>query len=190
MPPPEISRSSSPCGPRRLKPFEAEFRDHLVMSFPLAKAERLVLTWSRPNRTVAFKHRQPTTKGQLEWVDEPGTDAGGIDLSAASALAKALSHLETVRYAQYDGEIQPFTGLVHPRLTVAVKLGANEPDRILRIGYPAAPGLIYAAEGTSPTGPVFVLPSVSWDALIQSGERLTSRFPPMSFAPAGAAEPR
>ena len=76
--------------------------------------------------------------------------SGGIDLSAASALAEALSHLETIRYAQYDGEIQPFTGLIHPRLTVTVKLGANEPDRIMRIGHPAAPGLIYAAEGTAP----------------------------------------
>ena len=143
-----------------LKPFEAEFRDHLIMSFPPAKAERLVLTWSRPDRTVAFKHRPPAAKGQLEWVDEPGTDASGIDLSAAGALAKALSHLEAVRYAQYDGEIQPFTGLAHPRLTAAVKLGDNEPDRIIRIGHPAAPGLDLCCPGdvSARTG----LPTTCW----------------------------
>jgi Domain of unknown function (DUF4340) len=172
-----------------LKPFEAEFREHLVISFPLAKAERMVLTWSRPNRTVAFKHRPPTTKGQLEWVDEPGTDAGGMDLSAASALAEAVSHLETIRYVQYDGEIQPFTGLIHPRLTVAVSLGANEADRIIRVGYAASPGLIYAAEGTSPQGPVFLLPAVSWDALIQSGQRLPP-LPDDVFTPTSKSKPR
>jgi hypothetical protein len=156
-----------------LKPFEAEFREHLIMSFPPAKAERLVLTWTRPNRTVALKHRQPATKGGLEWVGEPGTDSSGIDLSAAGALAKALSHLEAVRYIQYEGDIEPYTGLVHPRLTAAVKLGDNEPDRIIRIGHPAAPGLIYAAEGTSPRGAVFLLPAGSWEALIQLGQRLS-----------------
>ena len=102
----------------------------------------------------------------------PAPTPAGIDLSAATALAKALSHLETVRYAQYDGEIPPYTGLIHPRLTVAVKLGENEPDRIIRVGYPASPGLIYAALGTSPIGPVVLLPAASWDAFIQSGQRL------------------
>ena len=172
-----------------LKPFEAEFHDHLILSFPPAKAERMVLTWSRPARTVAFKHRQPTAKGQLEWVEETSTDARGIDLSAANALADAVSHLETVRYVQYDGEIQPFTGLTHPRLTVTVKLGANEPDRIIRVGHAASPGLIYAAEGMSLNGPVFLLPAGSWDALIKSGQRLPP-FPDDVFAPPSKSIPR
>ena len=167
-----------------LKPFEAEFRDHVVMSFPLAEAERMVLSWSRPDRTLALRYRQPTAKGQLEWFEEPGQDSRGIDLSAATALARALSHLETVRYSQYDGAIEPFTGLVQPRLTVTVKLGANEPDRIMRIGHPAAPGLIYAALGTSTSGPVFLLPGVSWDALIKSGQRLPN-LPSNVFATPG-----
>jgi hypothetical protein len=138
---------------------------------------------------VAFKYRQPTSKGQLEWVYEPGTDAGGIDLSVVDALAKALAHLECVRYSQYEGEIQPYTGLVHPRLTASLDLGANEPSRALRIGFPAAPGLIYAAEGTAPNGPVFLLPAASWDALIKSGERLNP-LPANVFAPADVAQPR
>ena len=135
---------------------------------------------------MALRHRQPTAKTEkLEWVDEPGTDAAGIDMSAATALVKALAHLETVQYAQYDGEIQPYTGLIHPRLTVAVKMGQGEPDRILRVGYPASPGLIYAALGTSPIGPVVLLPAVSWDAFIQSGQRL----PPLPNDVFAAARP-
>ncbi len=166
-----------------LKPFEAEFRDHLVMSFPAAEASRLVLTWARPKRSIALRHRVTTEKGQVEWIDEPGTDAKGIDLSAVSALATALSHLETVRFAQYNGEIPAYTGLLRPRFTVAVKVGANQPDRILRIGHPAAAGLVYAAEGTADSGPVFVLPAGAWDSLIQSGERLDP-LPKDVFTPA------
>ena len=37
-----------------LKPFEAEFRDHLVMSFPPASARKLILTWNRPKRTLSL----------------------------------------------------------------------------------------------------------------------------------------
>ncbi len=88
-----------------LKPFEAEFHDRVVMSFPLAKAERIVMNWGWPKRTVAIRHRVPSPKGQLEWVDEPGADAAGIDISGAGALVKALSHMETIRYLQYDGLI-------------------------------------------------------------------------------------
>ena len=168
-----------------LKPFEAEFRDHIVMSFPPASAEQLILTWSRPRRIVSLVHRQPTAKGQLEWVDQPGFDANGIDLSAANALGKVLAHLETVRFTQYDGEIPAYTGLLRPRLTVTVKLGENEPERVVRIGHAASAGLMYAALGTSDSGPVFLLPSPAWDSLIQSGERF-AEFPKDVFAPAAA----
>lgn len=166
-----------------LKPFEAEFRDHVVMSFPPASALELVLSWSRPKRTISLLHRQPTAKEPLEWVDQPGSDSRGIDLSAASALAKALSHLETVRFTQYNGEIAAFTGLLRPRLTATVRFEENQPVRVLRIGHAAAPGLIYAAEGTTDSGPVFLLPAPSWDSLIQSGERFEP-FPKDVFAPA------
>jgi hypothetical protein len=128
-------------------------------------------------------HRQPTAKEQLEWVTEPGFDASGLDLSAANALGKALSHLETVRFTQYDGEIPAFTGLLRPRLTATVKLDETEPVHVLRIGHPASQGLIYAAEGTSSAGPVFLLPAPAWDSLIQSGERFEP-FPKDVFAPA------
>ena len=114
-----------------LKPFEAEFRDHVVMSFPLAKAERIILRWGWPKRTVAIRHRTPTAKGQPEWVDEPGSDAKGVDLSGASALVQALSHLETIRYVQYSGDIPPLTGLTRPRLVVEVNLGPDAPPRVL-----------------------------------------------------------
>ena len=153
------------------------------MSFPPTSAKRLILTWYRPKRTLSIAHRQPTAKGQLEWVNEPGVDATGIDLSAAGALVKALSHLETVRFTQYDGEIPAYTGLIHPRLTATVKFEENQPVRVLRIGHAASPGLIYAAEGTADSGPVFLLPAPSWDSLIRSGEQLVD-FPANVFAPA------
>jgi hypothetical protein len=166
-----------------LKPFEAEFRDHVVMSFPLASAERIVLHWGWPKRTVAIYHRSPAPKGQPEWVETPGTDARGIDLSAAAALVKALSRLETVRFAQYEGDIPIFTGLTRPRLVVEVVLSGNQPARFLRIGSWSASNLIFAAEGIASFGPVFLLPSAAWDALIQSGERFDPLPDPL-FAPA------
>ena len=84
---------------------------------------------------------------------------------------------------QYEGEIPLFTGLHHPRLTIEVILSAVEPTRVLRIGYSTNEGHVFAAEGTSGTGPVFLLPAAAWDALIQSGERLKP-LPPNVFAPA------
>ena len=72
------------------------------MSFPPAKAERMLLHWGWPRRTVAIRRRHARRQGQPEWVDEPGSDASGIDLSRATALVKALSHLETLRYVQYE----------------------------------------------------------------------------------------
>ena len=166
-----------------LKPFEAEFRDHMVMSFPLARAERILLRWSWPRRTVAIRRRMPPPKGQPEWVGEPGSDVNGIDLSRMPALVTALSHLETGRYAQYDGEIQPFTGLTRPRLTIEVKLGPDAPARVLRIGDSTVDGQVFAAEGSAHEGPVFLLPAPSWDALIKSGERFEP-LPANVFAPA------
>jgi len=165
-----------------LKPFEAEFRDHTVLTFPLARAERVVLSWGWPSRDVVIRHRTPSPKGQPEWVDEPGTDAKGIDLSGIPALVKALSHLETIHYVQYDGEIPAYTGLTRPRLVVRVKLGSDEPDRVLRIGYLTNSAFVFAAQGTERSGPVFLLPALSWDTLINSGERLPP-LPANLFAP-------
>jgi hypothetical protein len=166
-----------------LKPLEAELRDHVVMSFPAARAQRIVLTWGWPHRTVAFRRRTPTAKGQSDWVDEPGSDPTGLDQSRISALMTAMAHLESLRFVQYDGEIQPFTGLHRPRLTIEVMLSAAEPLRVLKIGYPTGDGHVMAAEGTSGSGPVFLLPAAAWDALVQSGERFDP-LPTNVFAPA------
>jgi hypothetical protein len=165
-----------------LKIFEAEFHDHLVMSFPLATAERLILNWGWPRRTVVLKHRAPATPQQPDWVAEAGQDVAGIDLSSMPALVKALSHLESIRYFQYEGEIPVATGLDRPRFQIEVSRGSKEPPRVLRIGYSIAGGLVMAAEGTAASGPVFVLPAAAWDHLIQSGERSVS-LPNQVFAP-------
>ncbi len=165
-----------------LRPFEAEFRDHTVLSFSAAKAQRVVLRWSWPKRDVAFRQRTQAAKSQLEWVNEPGSDASGIDQSRISAIVKALSQLETLRFVQYDGEIPPATGLLRPRLTVEVELGSPGSPRVLRIGYPTNDGYVFAAEGTSSSGPVFLLTGMAWDALIASGERFDP-LPANVFAP-------
>jgi hypothetical protein len=122
-------------------------------------------------------------KGQTEWINEPGSDAAGIDQSRVQPLVKALSQLETLRFLQYDDEIPPGTGLLRPRLTVEVELGSPAATRVLRIGYPAMDGFLYAAEGTSSSGPVFLLANLAWDALIASGERFDP-LPADVFAPA------
>ncbi len=165
-----------------LKVFEAEFRDRLVMSFPLASAERLVLNWGWPKRTVVLTHRAPATPQQSDWVAEPDADVAGIDLSLTPALVKAMSHLESIRYFQYDGEIPVATGLNRPRLQIEISLGSKEPPRVLRIGYSIAGGYVMAADGTAASGAVFALPAAAWDHLIQSGERSVS-LPNQVFAP-------
>jgi hypothetical protein len=165
-----------------LKPFEAEFRDRLVMSFPLESAERLLLRWGWPRRSLEIYRRSPAPKGQPEWVEVPGADKSGIDLSASATIVKALSRLETTRYAQYDGAIPVGTGLLRPRFEVEVLTGLNQPPQILRIGWSTAQGLVFAATGTADSGPVFMLPGAAWNALIQSGLRFTP-LPDQVFAP-------
>ncbi len=161
--------------------FDAEFPDHAIDSFPVTKAERMILRW--PNRTVALR-RRPESKDRPAWVDEPGSDTAGLDLSRADAIVTALSRLETTRFFQYRGRIPASTGLLRPRLVVEVDLGPNEPNRVLRIGYPNPDVTVIAATGTSDSGPVFFLPAVAWDALIESGERFAP-LPENVFAPAG-----
>ena len=160
--------------------FEAEFRDHHVMSFPASRAERVVLRW--PNRMLAIRRRAQLSKGQPEWVDEPNSDARGIDLSSTGALVNGMADLQTTRFTQYEGQIPSYTGLLRPRLVVEVSLGRDEPPRILRIG-DSVNDVVFAAEGTARTGPVFFLPAKAWDALIKSGERFDS-LPANVFAPA------
>src|SRR5262249_9896436 len=103
--------------------------------------------------------------------------------SSATALVKALSHLETIRFLQYSGDIPPFTGLTRPRLVVEVDLGPETAPRIVRIGDSTSTGLVYAAEGSAQSGSVFFLPAGSWNALISSGEG-SEPLPTNVFAPA------
>jgi hypothetical protein len=154
-----------------LKPLEAELRDHVVMSFPAARAQRLTLSWGWPPRNVAFRPRTAPSKEQPAWLDEPGSDSAGLDQSRIGPIVTAMSHLESPRFVQYDGELKPFTGLNRPRLTVEVMLSTPEPPRVLKIGYATGDGYVFAAEGTSGSGPIFLLPAAAWEALIRSGER-------------------
>jgi hypothetical protein len=160
---------------------DGEYHDHHVMSFPVARAGRLVLRF--PGRIIALRHRPPQARGQVEWVPEPGSDAEGIDLSRIGSLVSTMSQLQTLRFIQYDGEIPADTGLSHPRLKVEVTLGAKDPIQVLRIGNNADDGNVCAATGTGPSGPAFLLPGPPWNELIRSGERLPP-LPDDVFAPA------
>jgi len=160
--------------------FEAEFRDNRVMSFPANRAERVVLRW--PNRSLAIRRRPQPPKGQPEWVDEPNSDARGVDFSLTGALVNGMAQLQTSRFTQYEGPIPSYTGLLRPKLVVEVSLGQEESPRTLRIG-DTFHEMVFASEGTARSGPVFFLPARAWDALIKSGERLDT-LPANVFAPA------
>ncbi len=159
---------------------DGEYHDHRVMSFPMARARRLVLRFQ--GRTVALHYRPAQARGQVEWVPDDGSDVQGIDLSRIGSLVATMSHLETTRFIQYDGEVPTQTGLAHPRLKVEVTLGGKDPVRILRIGYNASEGDVCAAPGTGSSGPVFFLPGPPWNDLIRSAERLHP-LPDNVFAP-------
>jgi hypothetical protein len=153
-----------------LRAFDAEYHDHRVMSFPTQRAMRVVLYFA--GRTISLRHRPAQTRGQVEWVPEPGSDAEGIDLSRIGSLVQTLSQLQTLRFIQYEGEIPPQTGLAHPRLKVEVTLGAKGPTHVLRIGSSTDDGNVCAATGTGSSGAAFFLPGPPWNDLIRSGERL------------------
>ena len=163
--------------------FDAEFHDHRVSSFEAAHAQRIRLRW--PNRTVALRRRPTSTRGQVEWVPEPGSEADGIDLSRIGALVGTMSQLETTRFIQYGGDLPIAAGLTHPRFSVEVSLGGKEPNQVLRIGVPTDVGNVCGAVGKGDSGPVFLLPAPPWNELIQSGERYAP-IPDDPFAPAPA----
>lgn len=164
-----------------VRALDAEYHDHHVMTFPAARAQRIVLRFF--GRTVVLRHRPPQARGQVEWVPEPGSDVEKIDLSRLGSLVRTLSELQTRRFIQYEGEIPIDTGLTRPRLTVEVTLGARDPVQVLRIGDNSADGNVLAATGTGPSGPAFLLPGPPWNELIRSGERLPT-LPEDVFAPA------
>lgn len=164
-----------------VRALDGEYHDRRVMTFPAARATRLVLRFF--GRTVVLRHRPPQVRGQVEWVPEAGSDVEKIDLSRLGSLVQTLSNLQTRRFIQYEGEIPIDTGLTRPRLTVELTLGAKDPVQVLRIGDNTSEGNVCAATGTGPTGPAFLLPGPPWNELIRSGERLPT-LPEDVFAPA------
>jgi hypothetical protein len=161
--------------------FEVEFRDHRVLSFPVDRAERVVLRW--PHRVCSLRRRRPPPpRGQVEWMPEPGVETEGIDLSRIGSLVATVAQLQTLRYFQYEGAFPAASGLPWPRLVVEIQLGPSGPSQILRIGNTVENGQVCAAIGTAGAGPGFFLPAPPWNELIASGEH----FPPIPedpFAP-------
>jgi hypothetical protein len=158
----------------------AEFHDTQVLSFPANSIHRLVLRL--PGRTLAFTRGSRPTGAPTDWTAEPGTDLRGIDLSRFSDLVKQLSQLHTTRFYQYEGSIPAGTGLLQPRLELELFPSGGKPPHVLRIGASLREGQAFAASGTSSSGPVFFLPALAWDALIQSATP-TQDLPPDVFAP-------
>jgi hypothetical protein len=158
----------------------AEFHDTQVLSFPASSIHCLVLRL--PDRTLAFTRASRPTGGPTDWTAEPGTDIRGIDLSRFSDLVKQLSQLHTTRFYQYDGPIPPGTGLTQPRMVLELFPSGGKPPHVLRIGTSLREGQAFATTGTSASGAVFFLPSLAWDALIQSATPV-SELPRDVFAP-------
>jgi hypothetical protein len=158
----------------------AEFHDTQVLSFPAGSIHRLVLRL--PGRTLAFTRASRPTGGPTDWTAEPGMDLKGIDLSRFSDLVKQLSQLHTTRYYQYEGPIPAGTGLLQPRLVLELFPADGKPPHVLRLGASLREGQSFAASGTSSSGPVFFLPALAWDALIQSATP-AQELPPNVFAP-------
>ncbi len=156
----------------------AEFHDTLVLSFPSESVRRLVLRV--PGRTLAFTRSTQPGRGKTEWTPEPGIDTSDIDLSRFNDLVKQLAELRTSRFVQYNGPIAAATGLARPRLIVELGDDSGKPAHVLRIGETNG-GLVLAATGTSPTGPVFVLPAAAWNAFIPGPG--TGDLPASPFAP-------
>ncbi len=154
-----------------------EYHDHTVMSFPPGSANHVTLEFQ--GRTVKLR-RRTAMKGTSEWVDEPGQDTRGLDLSRVGSLVSAMSKLETTRFLQYEGLIPAVTGLIRPRLTVTIGL-VDAPPRILRIG-DSLRDMVVASTGRSEEGSVFVLPAPAWEDLIRSAFH-AEPFPSNVFAP-------
>ncbi len=148
-----------------IQPLLAEFHETQVMSFSVEAVRRVV--FRTPVRTLAFQRSLLPRGGPADWIADAGTDASGIDLSRFSDLVKQLSQLRTTGFAQYKGPIPASTGLAHPRLVLEVQTGDGKLPQILRLGESQGP-LLFATTGTSSAGPVFFLPAIAWNALIQS----------------------
>jgi hypothetical protein len=167
-------------GSQAIMALVAEFHDTQVLSFPAGSIHRLVLRL--PSRALAFTRASRPTGGPTDWTAEPGTDVKGIDLSRFSDLVKQLSQLHTIRFYQYEGPIPAGTGLLPPRLVLELFPADGKPPHVLRLGASLREGQSFAASGTSSSGPVFFLPALAWDALIQSATP-TQELPPDVFAP-------
>jgi Domain of unknown function (DUF4340) len=157
----------------------AEYHQTLVLSFQADAIRRLV--FRLPERTLAFSHNPRPGGGPANWRPEPGTDASGIDLSRFDDLVKQLAQLRTSRFLQYQGPIPAATGLSRPKLVLELDTGPGNAPQVLRIGETQG-GLVAAASGASDTGPVFLLPSAAWNALIPSAG-LAAEIPANPFAP-------
>ncbi len=146
--------------PETLATFESEWRDRMVMSFDIRQVERVTLRWSSLTLTAQPVADAKVTEPDWKLVNAP---AGlSFDPSKLKSLINALSRLMTFRYSQYDGPIDPATGLLPPRLAITLTM-AGGLTRTLSIGGRTADGYLFATTETLAGGSVFQLPIATWE---------------------------
>jgi hypothetical protein len=149
-----------------VQPFQAEFHDRRVPSFPLEQLEQLTLIW--PDRTLGFTRHPRVGGGPADWRPAFGIDTSQFDMSRLNALAESLSRLTTSRFVQYSGVFPVRAGFEHPRLVVHMSLTAPLEGEELRVGGSTPEGLPYATTARGNAGPVFVLDGGGWSELLRS----------------------
>ena len=152
--------------PQAVDILRAELRDRRVLEFPAEKASRIVLRW--PGRSITLD-RDPSS---TSWEPGPGADLSGFDLARVTPLIQALSRLNALRFAQYEGPFPADSGLSPPAFTAQITLEGDPTPRVLHLGA-GTPGLVagrFATTSTSTSaggsGLIAVLPDVGWSTWI------------------------
>jgi hypothetical protein len=171
--------------PEIVAAFEVEFRDRLVVSFDIHKADKIRIRW--PSLSLEARPVADSSKAdEPDWtpVDPPA----GLELEAKKikTLVKSLSRLLTFRFAQYDGPIGPETGLSPPKFAVEIDAEGSGRPLILKLGNRTPDGYLYATTENGPSGPVFLLPLSGWEPWMKTPKVGTK--PPADTEPAPDAK--
>ena len=146
--------------PQAVEILGAELRDRRLLDFPAERVSRLVLRW--PGRSIALERGPSPTS----WQPGPGADLSGFDLARANPLIQELSHLNALRFAQYEGPFPAGSGLKPPAFSAQVTLEGDPTPRELHLGA-EAPGPLpgrFATTSTVPGGLLAILPDAGWSA--------------------------
>ncbi len=159
--------------------FEAEFRDRLVVSFPMEKVKRVVFRW--PNLGLALVPPPKDRAGEPWQFDGPIVAQPGFDTARVGGLVKLLSDLKTERFTLPPGKIPADTGLDSPRLRIEIYFDEGIPPRVLRLGRSNGNGSLFSTNEPGPLGPVFLLGEDVWNEWLRPA-KLGDELPSDVFA--------